>query len=175
MDEQEYLGGSFWLIPITFLTIGYGDVVPVTVCGKVVCLFTGVMVRIFFARRLHRAGMNIATSLKSSRSQTLIRFQAEHFWNVTVENDLELEGFRLMVISFQMLILMGIKRCDLFTSEGSMYSSLKRIHLAGFWVLEGSPFPWQSLKPCENWLWGMRCIKNNEECRLWGWCRRDTC
>ncbi|XP_039212214.1 intermediate conductance calcium-activated potassium channel protein 4-like isoform X2 [Crotalus tigris] len=43
MDENNYLGGTFWLIPITFLTIGYGDVVPETVCGKVVCLFTGVM------------------------------------------------------------------------------------------------------------------------------------
>uniref|UniRef100_A0A2H6NDG6 Potassium channel domain-containing protein n=1 Tax=Micrurus carvalhoi TaxID=3147026 RepID=A0A2H6NDG6_9SAUR len=43
MDENNYLGGAFWLIPITFLTIGYGDVVPETVCGKVVCLFTGVM------------------------------------------------------------------------------------------------------------------------------------
>ncbi|XP_068098104.1 intermediate conductance calcium-activated potassium channel protein 4 [Hyperolius riggenbachi] len=34
---------SLWLIPITFLTIGYGDRVPNTVCGKMVCLFTGVM------------------------------------------------------------------------------------------------------------------------------------
>ncbi|XP_044274751.1 intermediate conductance calcium-activated potassium channel protein 4 isoform X2 [Varanus komodoensis] len=43
MKENEYLSDTFWLIPITFLTIGYGDVVPVTACGKVVCLFTGVM------------------------------------------------------------------------------------------------------------------------------------
>ncbi|KAJ7304079.1 hypothetical protein JRQ81_011602, partial [Phrynocephalus forsythii] len=43
MKETDYLGGTFWLIPITFLTIGYGDVVPVTMCGKLVCLFTGVM------------------------------------------------------------------------------------------------------------------------------------
>ncbi|XP_053123403.1 intermediate conductance calcium-activated potassium channel protein 4 isoform X2 [Hemicordylus capensis] len=41
--EDDYLGGTFWLIPITFLTIGYGDVVPATMCGKMVCLFTGVM------------------------------------------------------------------------------------------------------------------------------------
>ncbi|KAM4650900.1 intermediate conductance calcium-activated potassium channel protein 4 isoform 2-T2 [Discoglossus pictus] len=37
------LSRAVWLIPITFLTIGYGDVVPDTVCGKIVCLFTGVM------------------------------------------------------------------------------------------------------------------------------------
>ncbi|XP_041032710.1 intermediate conductance calcium-activated potassium channel protein 4-like [Carcharodon carcharias] len=33
---------SMWLIPITFLTIGYGDMVPVTICGKLICLITGV-------------------------------------------------------------------------------------------------------------------------------------
>ncbi|XP_077192995.1 intermediate conductance calcium-activated potassium channel protein 4-like [Paroedura picta] len=43
MDDEDFLGRTVWLIPITFLTIGYGDVVPVTVCGKMVCLFTGVM------------------------------------------------------------------------------------------------------------------------------------
>ncbi|KAM7138200.1 intermediate conductance calcium-activated potassium channel protein 4 isoform 2-T2 [Macrochelys suwanniensis] len=38
-----HLEGTLWLIPITFLTIGYGDVVPVTVCGRMVCLSTGIM------------------------------------------------------------------------------------------------------------------------------------
>ncbi|XP_030067554.1 intermediate conductance calcium-activated potassium channel protein 4 isoform X1 [Microcaecilia unicolor] len=42
-DGSEQLTKAMWLIPITFLTIGYGDVVPQTVCGKVVCLCTGVM------------------------------------------------------------------------------------------------------------------------------------
>ncbi|XP_040276301.1 intermediate conductance calcium-activated potassium channel protein 4 [Bufo bufo] len=37
------LTSSMWLIPITFLTIGYGDMVPDTICGKMVCLVTGVM------------------------------------------------------------------------------------------------------------------------------------
>lgn len=35
---------AMWLIAITFLTVGYGDVAPHTSCGKAVCLFTGVMV-----------------------------------------------------------------------------------------------------------------------------------
>ncbi|XP_061094578.1 intermediate conductance calcium-activated potassium channel protein 4 isoform X2 [Conger conger] len=34
---------ALWLIAITFLTVGYGDVSPKTLCGKMVCLFTGVM------------------------------------------------------------------------------------------------------------------------------------
>lgn len=34
---------TMWLIAITFLTIGYGDITPQTTCGKTVCLLTGVM------------------------------------------------------------------------------------------------------------------------------------
>uniref|UniRef100_A0A8D0HAA6 Potassium calcium-activated channel subfamily N member 4 n=1 Tax=Sphenodon punctatus TaxID=8508 RepID=A0A8D0HAA6_SPHPU len=45
VSETGHLARTLWLIPITFLTIGYGDVVPGSVCGKVVCLCTGVMVR----------------------------------------------------------------------------------------------------------------------------------
>uniref|UniRef100_A0A8C5DXY6 Intermediate conductance calcium-activated potassium channel protein 4-like n=1 Tax=Gouania willdenowi TaxID=441366 RepID=A0A8C5DXY6_GOUWI len=38
-----YMDTALWLIAITFLTVGYGDVAPNTSCGKGVCLFTGVM------------------------------------------------------------------------------------------------------------------------------------
>ncbi|XP_035480793.2 intermediate conductance calcium-activated potassium channel protein 4 isoform X4 [Scophthalmus maximus] len=38
-----HMDTSLWLIAITFLTVGYGDVAPTTSCGKAVCLFTGVM------------------------------------------------------------------------------------------------------------------------------------
>ncbi|KAJ3598225.1 hypothetical protein NHX12_001736, partial [Muraenolepis orangiensis] len=34
---------ALWLVAITFLTVGYGDVSPETSCGKAVCLLTGVM------------------------------------------------------------------------------------------------------------------------------------
>ncbi|KAM3873096.1 intermediate conductance calcium-activated potassium channel protein 4 [Diretmus argenteus] len=38
-----HMDTALWLIAITFLTVGYGDVSPNTNCGKAVCLFTGVM------------------------------------------------------------------------------------------------------------------------------------
>ncbi|KAM9631878.1 intermediate conductance calcium-activated potassium channel protein 4 isoform 3-T3 [Trichechus inunguis] len=43
VNTTGHLLDTLWLIPITFLTIGYGDVVPGTMWGKIVCLCTGVM------------------------------------------------------------------------------------------------------------------------------------
>ncbi|XP_012508749.1 PREDICTED: intermediate conductance calcium-activated potassium channel protein 4 [Propithecus coquereli] len=43
INATGHLSDTLWLIPITFLTIGYGDVVPGTMWGKIVCLCTGVM------------------------------------------------------------------------------------------------------------------------------------
>lgn len=42
--QTGHMDTALWLIAITFLTVGYGDVSPKTSCGKAVCLFTGVMV-----------------------------------------------------------------------------------------------------------------------------------
>ncbi|XP_055486140.1 small conductance calcium-activated potassium channel protein 3-like [Leucoraja erinacea] len=45
-DNQDVTSnflGAMWLISITFLSIGYGDMVPHTHCGKGVCLLTGIM------------------------------------------------------------------------------------------------------------------------------------
>uniref|UniRef100_A0A4W5RAF8 Potassium calcium-activated channel subfamily N member 1 n=1 Tax=Hucho hucho TaxID=62062 RepID=A0A4W5RAF8_9TELE len=45
-DTQEVTSnflGAMWLISVTFLSIGYGDMVPHTYCGKGVCLLTGIM------------------------------------------------------------------------------------------------------------------------------------
>ncbi|XP_061572550.1 intermediate conductance calcium-activated potassium channel protein 4 [Cololabis saira] len=41
--STRHMDTALWLIAITFLTVGYGDVAPQTSCGKAVCLFTGVM------------------------------------------------------------------------------------------------------------------------------------
>ncbi|XP_069864327.1 small conductance calcium-activated potassium channel protein 1 [Dipodomys merriami] len=45
-DQQEVTSsflGAMWLVSITFLSIGYGDMAPHTYCGKGVCLLTGIM------------------------------------------------------------------------------------------------------------------------------------
>lgn len=52
-DKQEVTSnflGAMWLISITFLSIGYGDMVPHTYCGKGVCLLTGIMVSLHIAQ-----------------------------------------------------------------------------------------------------------------------------
>ncbi|XP_063344438.1 intermediate conductance calcium-activated potassium channel protein 4 isoform X3 [Pelmatolapia mariae] len=44
-ESTGHMDTALWLIAITFLTVGYGDVAPKTNCGKAVCLFTGVMLK----------------------------------------------------------------------------------------------------------------------------------
>jgi hypothetical protein len=53
MDITSNFLGAMWLISITFLTIGYGDMVPNTYCGKGVCLLTGIMVSLTAEMILH--------------------------------------------------------------------------------------------------------------------------
>ena len=66
-DSHESISNflsAMWLISITFLSIGYGDMVPNTYCGKGVCLLVGIMVylnlvcnnilNLFLGSRMHR-------------------------------------------------------------------------------------------------------------------------
>ncbi|XP_044614913.1 intermediate conductance calcium-activated potassium channel protein 4 isoform X1 [Equus asinus] len=57
VNATGQLSDTLWLIPITFLTIGYGDVVPGTMWGKIICLCTGVMMKESAARVLQEAWM----------------------------------------------------------------------------------------------------------------------
>jgi hypothetical protein len=41
-QEFEYLLNSFWLVFITMMTIGYGDITPLTTAGKVICTIAGI-------------------------------------------------------------------------------------------------------------------------------------
>ena len=42
--QYESMFNSMWMIIVTFLSIGYGDIVPNTHCGRVIAVCTGVMV-----------------------------------------------------------------------------------------------------------------------------------
>lgn len=42
--KHKNLLNSMWMISITFLSIGYGDIVPNTYCGRSIAVITGVMV-----------------------------------------------------------------------------------------------------------------------------------
>jgi potassium intermediate/small conductance calcium-activated channel subfamily N member 3 len=43
-DEHANLLNSMWLIAITFLSVGFGDIVPNTYCGRGIAVTTGIMV-----------------------------------------------------------------------------------------------------------------------------------
>ena len=44
-EEFANILNSLWLVAITFLCVGYGDIVPNTYPGRCICLCCGVMVR----------------------------------------------------------------------------------------------------------------------------------
>jgi Ion channel len=44
-EEHANLLNTMWLIAITFLSVGYGDIVPNTYCGRGIAVTTGMMVR----------------------------------------------------------------------------------------------------------------------------------
>lgn len=44
-EEHANLLNAMWLIAITFLSVGFGDIVPNTYCGRGIAVSTGIMVR----------------------------------------------------------------------------------------------------------------------------------
>ena len=46
-EEHANLLNTMWLIAITFLSVGYGDIVPNTYCGRGIAVTTGMMVCIY--------------------------------------------------------------------------------------------------------------------------------
>ena len=46
-EEHANLLNTMWLIAITFLSVGYGDIVPNTYCGRGIAVTTGIMVSTF--------------------------------------------------------------------------------------------------------------------------------
>lgn len=48
IEDNHYLN-SIWLVVVTFMSIGYGDIVPNTYCGRAMAIFTGIVVSNFFS------------------------------------------------------------------------------------------------------------------------------
>lgn len=44
-EEHANLLNAMWLIAITFLSVGFGDIVPNTYCGRGIAVSTGIMVK----------------------------------------------------------------------------------------------------------------------------------
>lgn len=44
-EEHANLLNAMWLIAITFLSVGFGDIVPNTYCGRGIAVSTGMMVK----------------------------------------------------------------------------------------------------------------------------------
>jgi len=71
---------SMWMISITFLSVGYGDIVPNTYCGRAISVCTGVMVRCLASSVNPLMGTgNYSTTLNNNEVGTL----AVDGWAVT--------------------------------------------------------------------------------------------
>lgn len=46
-EEHANLLNTMWLTAITFLSVGYGDIVPNTYCGRGIAVTTGLMVSLW--------------------------------------------------------------------------------------------------------------------------------
>lgn len=69
---------ALWMVSVTFLSIGYGDVVPHTYCGRSICLLTGIMVGPFSAPPHPHDRMQIVSAQISLRDPH--REPAAPFW-----------------------------------------------------------------------------------------------
>ncbi|VDM72899.1 unnamed protein product [Strongylus vulgaris] len=48
LDVEHYYLNSMWFIMVTFMSIGYGDIVPNTYCGRTLSITTGIVVSAVF-------------------------------------------------------------------------------------------------------------------------------
>ena len=74
---------ALWMVSVTFLSIGYGDVVPHTYCGRSICLLTGIMVGgstcDYLSLSPLNAHINIVTESKIRGKQNKIRKKVSFF------------------------------------------------------------------------------------------------
>ncbi|XP_075882295.1 intermediate conductance calcium-activated potassium channel protein 4 isoform X2 [Nelusetta ayraudi] len=119
---------ALWLIAITFLTVGYGDVSPNTSCGKAVCLFTGVMIRHAAANVLRECWLLHRTNLKKGNRGEHRRHQRCLLEAIRVFRHLRLKQRKLRDYVSEMVDLpkMQMIMCDLSANWNNSYRELEQ-------------------------------------------------
>uniref|UniRef100_A0A8C0YR52 Potassium intermediate/small conductance calcium-activated channel, subfamily N, member 4 n=1 Tax=Cyprinus carpio carpio TaxID=630221 RepID=A0A8C0YR52_CYPCA len=130
-QQQVETGGmdkALWLIAITFLTVGYGDVAPHTSCGKLVCLFTGVMIRHAAANVLRECWLLHRTTHTKDNSGEHRHHQRCLLEAIRVFRDLRLKQRKLRDYASEMVDLskMQMIMCDLSANWNSSYHELEQ-------------------------------------------------
>ncbi|XP_051921441.1 intermediate conductance calcium-activated potassium channel protein 4 isoform X3 [Hippocampus zosterae] len=126
--STDHMETALWLIAITFLTVGYGDVAPKTSCGKSVCLFTGVMIRHAAANvlrecwLLHRANLTKGTRGEHRRHQRCLLEAIRVFRHLRLKQRKLRDYVSEMVDLPKMQMIM----CDLSANWNNSYRELEQ-------------------------------------------------
>ncbi|XP_019741806.1 intermediate conductance calcium-activated potassium channel protein 4 isoform X3 [Hippocampus comes] len=126
--STDHMETALWLIAITFLTVGYGDVAPKTPCGKSVCLFTGVMIRHAAANvlrecwLLHRANLTKGTRGEHRRHQRCLLEAIRVFRHLRLKQRKLRDYVSEMVDLPKMQMIM----CDLSANWNNSYRELEQ-------------------------------------------------
>jgi hypothetical protein len=72
-----------WMIAITFLSVGYGDIVPNTYCGRAIAVGAGIMVTVELCCRITLAFV-VYTAFRArepfASHQTFSQCSVAYFW-----------------------------------------------------------------------------------------------
>ncbi|XP_060777250.1 intermediate conductance calcium-activated potassium channel protein 4 isoform X5 [Neoarius graeffei] len=122
------MGTALWLIAITFLTVGYGDVSPETTCGKVVCLFTGVMIRNAAANVLRECWLLHRSMQAKDKHREHRRHQRCLLEAIRIFRHLRLKQRKLRDYTTEMVEVskMQMIMCDLSASWNNSYRELEQ-------------------------------------------------
>uniref|UniRef100_A0A3P9MAN5 Calmodulin-binding domain-containing protein n=1 Tax=Oryzias latipes TaxID=8090 RepID=A0A3P9MAN5_ORYLA len=115
---------ALWMVSVTFLSIGYGDVVPHTYCGRSICLLTGIMgagctvlVVAVVARKLElsRAEKHVHNFMMDSHISKRIKIAAANVlretWLIYKHTKLSRERDETRVRTHQRKLLLAIQHC----------------------------------------------------------------
>ncbi|KAB0388932.1 hypothetical protein E2I00_010163, partial [Balaenoptera physalus] len=123
VNATGHLSDTLWLIPITFLTIGYGDVVPGTIWGKIVCLCTGVMLEFNKAEKhVHNFMMDIQYAKEMKESAARVLQESWMFRQVRLKHRKLREKVNSMVDISKMHMIL----CDLKLGLSTSHQALEK-------------------------------------------------